>query len=276
MKEVFFPLFNKTIALNPIAFTLFGIPVYWYAILIVASILLAFFLCKKKDGTFGISFDAIFDLFLLVIPIAFIGARMYYVLFDLENFHTIADIFQVKNGGLAIYGGIIGGVLAMYFFCRKRNIPILDLLDYVVPYLALGQSIGRWGNFINVEAYGTVTNLPWKMGIIQANTIEYVHPTFLYESIATFFIFIFLIKLSKHRKFSGEITIWYIILYSFIRFWIEGIRIDSLMFFGLRISQIVSFILFVVFCAILSKKNKKDKITKITNIKSIKKSHDSK
>lgn len=255
MKTVSFPLFNLIIQLNPVAFEVLGIPVNWYAIIIVASIILAFFLCKKKNGTFGIQFDDIFDLFLLVIPISFFGARLYYVLFDSKV--KLTQFFQIKHGGLAIYGGLIAGVITIFLFCRKRKINMLDLLDYIVPYVALGQCLGRWGNFINVEAYGSITNVPWKMGILTQNSVEYVHPTFLYESIATLFIFILLSKRSKKRKFSGQITYLYLILYSFARIFIEGLRIDSLWFYGIRISQLLSLILFVTFCIILSKNSKK-------------------
>ena len=128
---------------------------------------------------------------------------------------------------------------------QKRKISFLDLTDYIIPYLALGQAIGRWGNFINVEAYGNITNLPWKMGIKEGTGITYVHPTFLYESLADFIIFVVLINLSKNRKYNGQITFWYLILYSFIRFFIEGLRTDSLMIGNFRISQIMSAVIFV-------------------------------
>lgn len=275
MNTVTIPLFNLTISLNPVAFTLWGIQVYWYAIIIVASIVLALFLCYKKEGTFAIHYEDILDLSLIMIPIAFICARLYYVVFNLGNYTNVAQIFNLKDGGLAIYGGLLGGIIVIYFFCKKRKIKLLDLLDYLVPYVALGQCLGRWGNFINVEAYGTSTNLPWKMGIVTGDSVQYVHPTFFYESIATFFIFILLSRLSKKRKFSGEITCFYFILYSFVRFWIEGIRIDSLMFYEFRISQIISLILFALFCYILAKKNEKTKKIKITKVKSVKKSYDS-
>lgn len=254
---VTFPLLNLELNINKIAFTVFGVPIYWYAILIVASLALAIFLCKRKDGKYNIKFDDIIDLSIILIPVAFICARLYYVLFNLGSYTNLASILNIKDGGLAIYGGIIGGTIVIYFFCKKKNIKTLDLLDYIVPYLALGQAIGRWGNFINVEAYGTTTNLLWKMGIQTANGIEYVHPTFLYESICTFVIFIILTKLSKNRKFSGQIVCVYAILYSFIRFFIEGLRIDSLMLENFRISQIVSVVLFIAFCMIYYKNAKK-------------------
>lgn len=254
---VTFPLLNLELNISKVAFTVFEIPIYWYAILIVASLSLAILLCKKNDGKYNIKFDDIIDLSIILIPVAFICARLYYVIFNLKDYTNFASILNIKDGGLAIYGGIIGGAIVIYFFCKKKNIKMLDLLDYIVPYLALGQAIGRWGNFINIEAYGTITNLPWKMGIETMNGIQYVHPTFLYESICTFIIFIILTYLSKRRKFSGEITYLYLILYSFIRFFIEGLRIDSLMLGDFRISQIVSAVLFVTFLIIYYKNVRK-------------------
>lgn len=254
MHQITFPILNLTLNINRIAFTIFGINIYWYAILIVASFILALFLCKKQNGKYAIKYNDIIDLSIILIPVSFIGARLYYCVFNLSNYNSIMSILNLKDGGLAIYGGIIAGVIAAYFFCKKRKIKMLDLLDYIVPFLALGQSIGRWGNFINVEAYGTQTNLPWKMGIQGQNGIEYVHPTFLYESISTFIIFIILNKISKNRKYSGQITYYYIIMYSFVRAIIESFRIDSLMFYNIKISQILSICLFVIFCIIISKK----------------------
>lgn len=252
-----FPLLNLELNINKVAFTVLGVPIYWYAILIVASLALAIFLCKKDDGKYNIKFDDIIDLSIILIPVAFICARLYYVIFNLKSYTNIASVLNIKDGGLAIYGGIIGGAIVVYIFCKKKNIKMLDLLDYIVPYLALGQAIGRWGNFINVEAYGTNTNLPWKMGIETINGLEYVHPTFLYESICNFIIFVILAKLWKRRKFSGEITYLYLILYSFIRFFIEGLRTDSLMLGGFRISQIVSAVLFITFSIVYYKNVRK-------------------
>lgn len=247
MKQIVIPMLGIILNINPIAFHAFGIPVYWYAIFIVGSIILALYLMKiRNKNTFGIQYDDIIDLSLVLIPISFLCARIYYILFNLGNYTTLAQMINIKDGGLAIYGGILGGAVTTYIFCKKRKISFLDLADYVIPYLSLGQAIGRWGNFVNGEAYGTATNLPWKMGIMTKTGIEYVHPTFLYESIADFLIFIILIKLSKNRKYSGQIMCWYFVLYSAIRFLIEGLRIDSLMLGMFRISQIVSIILFII------------------------------
>ncbi len=237
MNTITFPLLNLQLNINKTAFIIFGVPVYWYAILIVASIGIALVLCKIQDGKYGIKFEDILDLSIILIPITFVCARIYYVIFSLKNYKSIIDILNIKDGGMAIYGGIIGGVIISYIFCKKRKINLLDLLDYIVPFLALGQAIGRWGNFINVEAYGTSSNLPWKMGIQVENEIQYVHPTFLYESIATFIIFIILSKISQKRAYTGQITYYYIVMYTFIRAIIENLRIDSLMIYNFRISR---------------------------------------
>ncbi len=200
----------------------------------------------KNDKKFGIHYDDIIDLSLILIPISFISARIYYVLFNLQSYTSFSQMLNIKDGGLAIYGGIIGGAITAYIFCKKRNISFLDLADYIIPYVSLGQAIGRWGNFVNAEAYGTTTTLPWKMGIHTGEGLQYVHPTFLYESIADFLIFLFLIKLSKNRTYKGQLLLTYALTYSFIRFFIEGLRVDSLMLGPFRISQIVSCILFMI------------------------------
>lgn len=260
MNIVKFPLFNLEIPLEKIAFSLYGIDIHWYAVLIVLAIIIVLLLCKKDSGKYNLKFETIVDLSLYMIPISIISARLYYVFFNLDIYiDEPVRILDFRSGGLAIYGGIIGAVITILVFCKKRKIIFLDLLDYLAPFLPLAQSIGRWGNFINVEAYGYETNSPWRMGIIENGIYKEVHPTFLYESISTLIIFIILYRIRNKRKFKGEIVILYLIMYSFVRFFIEGLRIDSLMFFNVRISQILSLSIFVVFCLVLLKKYKKDK-----------------
>lgn len=242
----------KTGLISQVAFELFGVPVYWYGIFIVMGMIIALILCRIYDGKFGVKFEDILDMAIFVIPIAIISARLYYVLFSLDYFlENPSEIFQIKDGGLAIYGGIIGGLLTIIVMCKIKKIKILDVTDYIAPVLPLAQSIGRWGNYVNIEAYGYETELPIKMEIIEDGIVKYVHPTFLYESVCTFLIFIVLSILSGKRKFSGQLTYIYIISYSFIRFFIEGLRTDSLMFFNCRISQILSFTFFIIFGSIL-------------------------
>jgi len=255
-----FPGLGLNLHIERIAFSLFSIQIYWYAIFIVIAIILAFIIFKIQDGKFGIKFENVIDLSLYLIPIAFVSARIYYCIFSPNLFYkNPLQILNFRTGGLAIYGGLIGGTITCYVYCKKKKIKLLNLLDYIVPCIALGQAIGRWGNFFNVEAYGTETPLPWRMGIVENGIYKEVHPTFLYESILDLCIFIILTAINKKHKFYGETTYFYLILYSFARFWIEGLRTDSLMFFDVRISQTVSFAVFVASIVLLSKKIIKEK-----------------
>ena len=246
MEKVAFPGLNLEFNISRTAFKIGSLDIYWYAIFMVSAFIIALIISKIKDGKFGIKFSDILDLCIILIPVTIIFARLYYVLFSLEYYiDNPLQIFNLRNGGLAIYGGIIGGIIACYVFCKKKKIDILNLFDFIVPLLALGQSIGRWGNFVNVEAYGTKTTLPWRMRIIESGKYSEVHPTFLYEAFATFAIFIILTIVSNKRKFKGQITYLYLIMYSFARAIIEGLRTDSLMLGSLRISQILSILIFI-------------------------------
>lgn len=260
MNTVNFPLINLNLEIEKTAITIFGISIHWYAVLIVIGIVIALLLCKKDSGKYNIKFETILDISLYVIPISIISARLYYVIFSPETY--IANplkIFDLRTGGLAIYGGIIGAVITIIVYCKKKKINCLDVFDYLAPFLPLAQSIGRWGNFLNIEAYGVETNLPWRMGLFENGIYKEVHPTFLYESIATFIIFIILYGCRNKRQFKGEFVTKYLIMYSFVRFFIEGLRIDSLMFFDVRISQLLSLAIFVVFCTILYRKQRNTK-----------------
>ena len=272
MNTVIFPSINLELNIKRVAFSIFGIDIYWYGIIIALAIMIALLILKLQDGKFGIEFNTILDLAIYLIPISLICARIYYVLFNLQQYtNNPLKIFNLRDGGMAICGGIIGGLITCIIFCKKRKIKILNMLDYIVPVLALGQAIGRWGNFINIEAHGTETNSIFRMGIIENGTYMEVHPTFLYESIITFFLAILLLnikdseKIKKDskkqliRKYPGQVTFIYLIVYSFARFFIEGIRTDSLMLFNFRISQILSMAIFVVFCLILTYKELKHK-----------------
>ena len=262
MNYVEIPLLNSKLMISRVAFNILGIDIYWYAIIIASAFIIALLWCKKNLQKVDINFDDVLNLSIILIPVSIICARIYYVLFNFKYYATYPmEILNFRDGGLAIYGGIIGGVIVCYIYCKKHKINVLDLLDIFSPIFALGQSIGRWGNFVNVEAYGTETNLPWKMGIIENGLTKYVHPTFLYESICTFAIFILLSKMLDKRKFKGEITYKYLLLYSFVRFFIEGLRTDSLMLYNFKISQILSLIIFVCISCILIFKNYKSRNT---------------
>ena len=169
MQIIEFPMFNIKLNISKIAFNIFGIDIYWYALIIVFAIISALFYCRKIDGMYKIKFETILNIC------------------ELEHFlQKPISILNIRDGGLAIYGGIIGGIITIIFYCKKRKINLLNLLDYLAPAVALAQSIGRWGNFFNVEAYGIETNLPWRMCIIKDGIQKCVHPTFYMNLFAHF------------------------------------------------------------------------------------------
>ena len=247
--------------INNVFLEIKGVKIYWYAICIVIGLVVGLIFCERDDGKYKIQFNDVVSALLLSFPVSLICARLYFVLFKLEYYaQKPLEIFNIRNGGLAIYGGIFGLIISLHFFCKRKRIKLLDMLDYVIPYLALGQSIGRWGNFFNVEAYGTETKGILRMGIFEDGRYIQVHPTFLYESIVTFIIFCILYRIRNKRKYSGQITCMYFLLYGIARFFIEGLRTDSLMMGNLRVSQVISILLFFVSSYILiSKKVKYEK-----------------
>ena len=199
--------------------------------------------------------DDIVDLVLFMVPIGIICARLYYCAFKWDYYSThLTDIFKIWNGGLAIYGGVIGGILTGYIFCKIKKIQFLDMADFCIPYLAMCQSIGRWGNFVNAEAHGTNTDAFLKMGILnnEINPMQYFHPTFLYESICTFLIFLILLFVDKKKKFVGQAFYLYFVLYGVARFFIEGLRTDSLYIANtdIRVSQLLSLVLASIFAVL--------------------------
>lgn len=262
MKPIIFPNLNLSFDINPVAFSIGNKDIYWYGIIITLGIVLALFLAWKNRDKQKIKWDDVTDFVLFAIPIGIICARLYYVVFKWEYYsQNLAEIFQVWNGGLAIYGGVIGGILTAIIFCKVKKINFLELCDYCAPYLALCQSIGRWGNFVNREAYGQITNSFLKMGIFDSSTNEYifVQPTFLYESICTFIIFLILMKINKNKKFSGQSFYLYMILYGIARAFIEGLRSDSLYIGDIRVSQLLSLLFSTIFAIIYIFNIKKSK-----------------
>lgn len=227
--------------MDPIAFSIFGFDIRWYGILIALAMLIASTFLLKRGKAMGLSEDDLMDVIIWVLPSAIIGARLYYVLFYDLNYYVSQpiEILNLRAGGLAIHGGVIGGFLAGWLVTLKKGLPFIKLADVVAPVLVLGQAIGRWGNFFNGEAHGGPTNLPW--GIMVDG--EKVHPTFLYESIWNFLIFLFLLRLLNKKHFDGQIIALYFVLYSIGRFFIEGLRTDSLMIGPLRIAQVISLLM---------------------------------
>ncbi|HEY4544655.1 MAG TPA: prolipoprotein diacylglyceryl transferase [Tissierellaceae bacterium] len=241
--------------MNPVAFTIFGVDVYWYGILIALAVLVGTVIGLQAAKRKGIEEETLLDLLLYAIPLSIIGARIYYVIFSWDMYKdNISKVFDFRSGGLAIHGGIIAAIIVGYLFSKKRNVSFWVLADIAAPSMILGQSIGRWGNYINGEAHGGPTDLPW--GII-VDGVK-VHPTFLYESIWNFFVFLFLLWLSRNKsKTDGEIFLLYLILYSVARFFIEGLRTDSLMWGSVRVAQLISILIIVVAGLILYKKKNK-------------------
>lgn len=240
--------------MNRFAFQIFGIDIAWYGIIITAAIAIATLITMRIATRRGYTNDNILDLALWVIPFAIVGARLYYVIFQWR--HYIDDpirILYTREGGMAIHGGVFGGLLGGYLCCRLKKLNFADLADMVAVSLILAQSIGRWGNFTNGEAHGGPTDLPWAIEVGG----EMVHPTFLYESLWNLLCFVILAVTFKRRTHYGVHFNFYLILYSVGRFFIEGFRTDSLLFFGFRQAQIISVVLivFAVGCIALIRRN---------------------
>lgn len=226
-----------------VAFSIFGVDVYWYAILIVTGMVVAVVGASKLLKKVGGNEDDLYDFSLWVLPAAIIGARLYYVIFEWDNYAgDLMKILDIRSGGLAIHGGILAGVIVGLIFTKSKSIRFLTLSDVVMVYLPLAQAIGRWGNFINNEAHGGPTDLPWAV-IIDG---QKYHPTFLYESMGNVIIFIILLSFfnNKQKRF-GQTTGLYMIFYGILRFFVEGLRTDSLYMGPLRVAQVIS-IIFVI------------------------------
>lgn len=259
MTEISFPgLGIKPFEVNSVAFKLFGIEVAWYGVLITIGMVLAFIYCLHRAKYEGIKSDDMIDLAILIVIFCIVGARLYYVLFELDSFiatggsflqnlwQTFVNIINIRDGGLAIYGGVLGGFFAALIISKRKKIRFPILLDTLVGGVLIGQIIGRWGNFMNGEAFGYETDLPWRMGInkisaggLYSSYME-VHPTFLYESLWNLIGFILMAVFYKKKKFHGQHFAFYLIWYGAGRAVIEGLRTDSLWLFGegsIRVSQ---------------------------------------
>ena len=257
MREVNFEGLGLSLKFNNILCSFNGLSIHWYAVMIVLGIVAGFVVCKINENKYKIKYEYILELSLITFPMAIIFARLYYVLFNLDYYmQNPADIIKIWNGGIAIYGAIIGSIIAIVIYCKIRKINILEMFDYIVPALAIGQCIGRWGNFFNTEAHGTETNSLLRMGIYENGKYIQVHPTFLYESICTLLIFIVLMIMTRKKKYNGQLTCIYFFMYGIARAIIESFRTDSLMIGEFRISQIISIIIAVI-CGIILLKNRK-------------------
>lgn len=225
-----------------------GNGVYWYGIIIAAGMLLGLYFCMKQAPKYGLSEDNIIDTVLWVVPFSIIGARIYYVLFYLDLFRRSdgsinwSSTYRIWDGGLAIYGAVIAVVIVGICVSRHRGYKLGAMLDLAVMGLLIGQCIGRWGNFFNREAFGASTLTALRMGLYNTltGTVEYYHPTFLYESVWNLAGFVLLHFLSKKRTFDGQVALGYAAWYGLGRTFIEGLRMDSLYWGSVRVSQLLA------------------------------------
>lgn len=266
-----FPGLGLELEVNRVAFSLGGLNVYWYGLIIAGGLLLALVFAFRYALDFGIDADRLVDVILIGTVCAVICARAFYVAFSPIPYDNIWDMINIRNGGIAIYGGVIGAAVFGGLACKWRKLPVLATFDLVSMGFLIGQGIGRWGNFVNQEAFGANTTLPW--GMISQSTRSYldywkadlaaqgvivdpgmlVHPTFLYESLWCAVGFFALWAYMKKRRFNGEIALLYVTWYGAGRFWIEGLRTDSLIIpgIGLRASQVIALVSVVAGIALI-------------------------
>ena len=279
MPEIWFPnLGIKIKELNNVAFTVFGLNVYWYGVIIGLGIIISLALAVKEAKRTGQNPDNYMDFTMIAIVICVICARLYYVIFSWDYYsHHLNEIFATRNGGLAIYGGIIGGIVTAIVYTKVKKLNFWLFADTTAPSLLLGQIIGRWGNFFNREAFGgytdglfamrymkeQVSHIPQSVldNIINVNGVQYiqVQPTFLYESFWNLVVFVILMILKRRKKFDGEIFGLYLLGYGLGRVWIEGLRTDQLILgnTGIPVSQLLSAIIIIISIVILYIRYKK-------------------
>ncbi len=258
--HITFPGLGLEFEISRSLFSVFGIDVYTYGLIIGLGVILGFVYATREVERQGISQDDFLNMFLIGVPAAIVCARLYYVVFSWESYKdNLMDIFNIRGGGIAIYGGVIGAAASVLIYCRKKHIDARKIFDILAVGLLIGQAIGRWGNFVNGEAFGGQTDLPWAMtirqdGILIANS---VHPTFFYES-ALNALGIAVLCLYKQKKvFDGEIFCGYMVWYGFSRMLVEGLRADSLYWGPFRVSQLLSAVLVMAGLIIIVKNRKK-------------------
>ena len=246
-----FPNLGLEFTLSRVACTVLGKDIYWYGIIICAGFILAALYVNSRTKDFGITSDNLTDCLIICVPLGIICARIYYVVFEWGYYaQHPGEIIAIWKGGIAIYGGIIGTLIGLFVYSRVKKLSLASLCDLAAFGLLIGQCIGRWGNFVNGEAHGGPTTLPWGMTI---DGQSMVHPTFLYESLWNLAGFVLLHFYSKKRRFKGEIALLYAAWYGAGRAWIEGLRTDSLYLFNwqlfgqpIRVSQALSVVMVLV------------------------------
>ena len=275
--KLIFPELGWEFTVNSDAFTVFGLTIKWYGIMITLGLLLAFVYCFRRMKSYGLDQDRVVDAVFFGLIGGIVGARAYFVLMQWDNYKdNLSSVFSIRDGGLAIYGGIIGSVIIGCIVAKIRKVRIAPLLDLAGMGFLIGQGFGRWGNFFNHEAFGSNTNLPWGMTSLriqnylsenanmilettgtQVDPLTPVHPCFLYESLWCFIGFLLIHLYSKKRKFDGEMFLLYVGWYGIGRFFIEGLRTDSLMIGHIRVSQLVAGICVLVALIIILAKRRK-------------------
>lgn len=272
MNHITFPGLGLEFNIDPIAFSIGNISVRWYGIILCTGIIAAFlYFMRRASKTEGIDPDHVYNITLIAVIVAIIGARFTYVVTNLEDYDTFWEMINITKGGIAIYGAIVFGLVSVLFYCKIKKLNTYAVLDSMAPAVMIGQIIGRWGNFVNAEAYGYsegVDNLPWRMGVDQVEidgfvdkTLSYVHPTFLYESLWNLIGFIIISFIYRKKKFDGQIFFCYIAWYGLGRGFIEMLRTDSLYVAGLKLSVVVGFascIIAIILLVLRAKKSKSE------------------
>ncbi len=266
MEVLRFPGLGWEIPISRVAVSIGSLEIYWYGVIIAVGFGLGLWVYLSHNRSCGIHPDEGLDIILWSMLGAIVGARAYYVAFQWDHYKdNLKEIFNLRGGGLAIYGGIIGALIVAFIVCRSKKLPMLPVADAAFPGVMLGQAIGRWGNFFNMEAFGTNTTLPWGMtsdtisnylsrhqaallaqGVVVDPAMP-VHPTFLYESLWNLIgVAVLLLWLFPRRSYDGQITLGYTAWYGLGRFFVEGLRTDSLMWGSVRVSQALGGVLFIV------------------------------
>ncbi len=250
-----FPMFGDFSINPPSSFELGPLTIHWYGVIIATGFLLAVLYCAHRAEDFGMKADNVYDVILLGVPLAIVCARIYYCVFNWDLYRDDPiSVLYIWHGGLGMYGVLFGAIVALIIYCRWKKLSIPAFLDMVCLGFLIGQTLGRWGNFMNREAFGYETDIFCRMGLTLNGVTYYVHPTFLYESLWNCAGLLLIHLFSKRRRsFDGQVFLMYLAWYGFGRMLIEGLRTDSLYLFntGIRVSQLVSFILFVASSGIL-------------------------
>lgn len=274
MGEISFPHLGITLMNLPNGFTVFGFEIKFYGMIIAAAFVIAYLMADRMAKKTGQNREVYLDFAMVLIVVSIIGARAYYVLFEWDYYKANPlQIFNIRGGGLAIYGGVIAGMLTTCFFAKKQNYSVGLLMDTACIGLVVGQAIGRWGNFFNREAFGSYTDgllamrIPWNTAVAHmseasaakllshvSDSMIQVHPTFLYESLWNVALFLVLWNYTPHKKFDGEVMCLYLLGYGLGRIWIEGLRTDQLLLWntGIPVSQMIAGIMVVAAVWIIS------------------------